>query len=166
MDVYGDKRGSDTYLQIAYTDGHLDCQYVEKRLFVDINSRRSFNREATYHDGYAECDGVSSSHSLFTDTYAIILTLNGHEYLTNGEAALANGPYPGKWIETTARLRSQFIIILLGISEVIKLFKYIRMLAKYGLYIAFGHLYLRKMWMWWKPIMLRTKSGYMRLRCL
>ena len=89
----------------------MDCQYVEKRYFGNpFVSRRSFSREATYHDGYAECGGVSSSHSLFTDTYVIILTLNGQEYLTNGKAALANGPYPGKWSETTARLKSLFFI--------------------------------------------------------
>ena len=57
-------------------------------------------------------------------------------------------------------------IILSGISEVINAFNYIRMLPKYALYITLGHLYLRKMWMWWKPIMFRAKSRYLRLRCL
>ena len=103
---YGEKRGSEIYFQIAHTHGHLVCQAVEKRYLVHINARLSFGREATYHAGYAECFGLASSSSVLTDAYVIILTLNGHEYLTNGEAALGNGPYPGKWLETNTRLSS------------------------------------------------------------
>ena len=49
-----------------------------------------FGNQSTYHSGYAECGAwLKGSHN-----HEAKLQLNGMEYLTDEETAIAKGPYP------------------------------------------------------------------------
>ena len=84
IDVYGEIRGATVYYQIAYASGRLNCQFKTK----SSSSWRTM-RGSNYHIGYAECAGWAKGNP----EYDIKLELNGKEYLTDEETAVAKGPY-------------------------------------------------------------------------
>ena len=85
--VYGEIRENKVYFQVSHKSGKLNCYFRSTGSSSWIEFPNS-----TYHSGYAECYGwdYRITGSL---NYDIKLQLNGMEYLTDEQTAIAKGPY-------------------------------------------------------------------------
>ena len=89
--VYGDVREGKVYYQVAF----MACTTLNCYLRTTGTGWSDFGEPSTYHDGYAECPGLSMK--LITDEIKLEVKSAGvivQTYLTDQTTAISKGPYP------------------------------------------------------------------------